>query len=475
MKKIIIVIFCVVIYTNYSSAQISFENWYPTINEYGIRCVSDNNGGYLIGLEGGYNNGSPSTECIVRINSIGDTIWVARVNFPDRAIFGKIALSPEGDYVGVGTVYNANGELDTWVMRVDSSSGNVLSQFIVPTSIYSGGAINITGIQFLANKHLMISSAYPGNIVIICDSLGSIIKSSNFGTSYPYSGNLFKYDSNFLLLTYQSFPIPIYNQCRALIINDSLDTISSVKLQLDSVHSNFGNSFLLPDKKILSQGAYGNTMQFGLGVSLNDSLGNLLIEKRTSINIPPSSNVYVPRITSTVSGGFYFGGYVTLPGNQYPLAFATKYNAQFDSVWTKYYGDSVDTRIEHFFTLPDETFFAAGRQIRNNGTQLGVYYLKTDTLGNVSTAISQHKKEENYLHIYPNPSSSYTGIHYIGNATNFLVISNEQGQIIYKKQVAGQDSREVINTSQFITGTYLCSIVSNYGRIEVTKKLIVAR
>lgn len=456
-------------------SQVAFEKWYPAYAEIGIKCIGDGAGGYLLGVQGGNNNLVPSSESIVHVNVLGDTIWAARIHFPDRSFLGKIAISPEGDYVGVGTLYNANGDLDTWVMRVDSSNGNVLSQFIVPTSIFSGGAINITGIQFLANKHLMISSAYPGNIVIICDSLGSIIKSSNFGTSYPYSGNLFKYDSNFLLLTYQSFPIPIYNQCRALIINDSLDTISSVKLQLDSVHSNFGNSFLLPDKKILSQGAYGNTMQFGLGVSLNDSMGNLLLEKRTSINIPPSSNVYVPRITSTVTGGFYFGGYITLPGNQYPVAFATKYNAQFDSVWTRYYGDSSDTRFYDFFSLPDETLFGVGNQLRNSGAQVGVYYLKTDTLGNVSTAISQHKKEENYLHIYPNPTSSYTGIHYLGNATNFLVISNEQGQIIYKKQVVGQDSREVINTSQFISGTYLCSIVSNNGTVQVTKKLVVAR
>ena len=84
-----------------------------------------------------------------------------------------------------------------------------------------------------------------------------------------------------------------------------------------------------------------------------------------------------------------------------------------------------------------------------------------------SVGINEIPEHKSYMNIYPNPTSAYSILHYVGDCKNAtLSIVNNQAHLIYSLKINKPDERITINTAELTAGFYICNITSNSGTIN---------
>ena len=159
-------------------------------------------------------------------------------------------------------------------------------------------------------------------------------------------------------------------------------------------------------------------------------------------------------------------------------AFLYCFNDNGDSLWFKKFSSTDTTAKTEFYDViatADSGILACGQILFSNGQQKS-YLVKLDANGNLYNPLNVvEKKKQTYLHLYPNPASNYTSIHYMGvNKNSVLAITNLQGQEVYKKKLESNDERLIINLEMFAEGFYICTI-SKDGRTLENKKLVITK
>jgi len=102
------------------------------------------------------------------------------------------------------------------------------------------------------------------------------------------------------------------------------------------------------------------------------------------------------------------------------------------------------------------------------------FYVINDPAGDCSTSANSLAKLENNISVYPNPANDNVVFDYdIQNTKGSLFIRNIIGKQIKAIELNNSIGRLNINTSDLPSGTYFCTINSEFG-ISKTIKLIVS-
>jgi hypothetical protein len=481
MKKLVL-LFGLYLHTlSTVQGQITFEKGYRKLVDVEVAKSVDLtlDGGYIVAVGAKLLQTFMRKDALIKLNAYGDTIFHSSYQIQTNVGNTQLVRSaPDGGYYASGVRSDSSGDHQhmLWIMKMDSMGNKLWVKNYTNTYLNANQEGNT--MQILPNNTIFMY-LFSHNI-LLADGNGVLdtLKTIPFYYPYPYSfmkKNLLPFKSN-----YYYFGTNLVNNSVAKI--DSLGTIGlnpNLVLQVDTginicdivkitENNYYTASFALP----LVNGKHPFTF------SKFDSLGVKIWNKYYDFL---NYNAIQPTVYATLSNGTNVVSLI--PGNTGPInaqgrASIFCFNDNGDSLWYKYVSPSdtsAKTEIFDVIATPDSGLLAVGQILFSNGQQKS-YMIKLDANGNLFNPMKiVERKKETYLHLYPNPATSYTGIHYMGLEKNaMLTIHNLQGQLIYSTPINDKEVRMYISTEKFKPGIYLCSI-SAYDRVLLTKKLVVLK
>lgn len=289
-------------------------------------------GGYAVAASGNDSTTSFLDAMIIRLDSNANEVWSKQYGGASTDFTSSIAQTDDGGFVVAATTYSFSSDpgttSDWWLLRLDAQGDTLWTR------------------------------------------------------TFPKPGNDRMYDVHVnrdgsLLLTGW---ISMSGYARGTIMKVSAQGDSLWSFSLGSGGNSFAQfSSELSDVRYVMAGArlFGNWQAW---IGLFDTAGTLL---NSYAYETPVLQSYAQRIYEHPQGGYLLGGRSGTSLNFSP--FAARLNAQFDTVWTRNYRNTVDinTQEDDFpIAMTAEGGVTFGGQRLVNGQLMGSIY-KTDTLGNI--------------------------------------------------------------------------------------------
>ncbi len=459
-----------------SSAQITFEKSYQYINnkEVAVSATEDGNGGFIIAT-GRKRNSQTFTDTLglINLNAFGDTAWYKKFTIDYRPEIKLVKKTTDGYFV-LG-IADDSAQINTWMIWINKfdTIGNIVWSKYFSDSINTCSEDGIA-LEVLANGNLFL---YTVCQIVSLDPSGAILNAN-----YTYYGNYFdpfeslkfiKKNNLFHLTSFYSHNgLPPF-QSKILKINDNADTIGSFSIVLDSARRDPRIIKSLPNSFIIGGFSYYSNKLF---LSKIDTLGAKIWDK--PINKKSFFNSYFTSNTVLQNGNIVISGFPKYTGSTPPpihKAWLYCFNDNGDSLWYKEFRVDSLHKTEFFDVIAtaDSGLLACG-QITMPDSTLNSYVVKLDENGNLFNPLNVVvRKEQTYLHLYPNPANNYTSIHYIGFGQDVVLkITNLRGQLVFSQKIKSNDERIIFNTGLLKSGLYFCTI-NSAEIILAYKKLIV--
>ena len=463
--------------------QITFEkaNNFFQIEESAQSVAADGDGNYVVAIGGKFESPQINrTFGLAKINAFGDTLWFKSFTKGYHPILREVRITNDAYYV-LGQCDDSSqfNPYMIWLSKFDTLGNQIWSYNYADPDI----VVPDFGLDFsiAINGNILISTGY--NRFYLVDSAGQFLTIKPY-YNYWMSGNDFlkpkintKNGIIFCTALYsQTFPSSPFHP-KIIKVNLLGDSIGSFNVNLDSswgisyVSKFIGSNFLIFG--VVPSAVVPNDFRYVF--SFVDSLGNRIWRKRLSgmnyINTAISSHAVLQ------NGNIVFSGFQRTSSSSPPKAKAFLYcfNENGDSLWYKEFRADTLHKTEFYDVIAtaDSGILACGQILMPDSSRQS-YIVKLDANGNLFNPLSViEKKKESYLHLYPNPATDFTTIHYMGAEKNVVLsVHNLQGQIIYSKKIQNNDERVKLATSQFGAGLYIIKISVN-GRGLANKKLVV--
>ncbi|HRH63181.1 MAG TPA: T9SS type A sorting domain-containing protein [Bacteroidia bacterium] len=477
-------LFIYLIFISYMGiAQVGFEKTFKfLVNEEAAKsCIQDSDGGFVLAI------GPKSSSAIfireyglIKLNTYGDTVWKTTFFMNYYSTMELVKKAPDKGFITIGLAEDSVTGMNNamlWIAKYDSLGYLSWSRF------YSGP-------QFKYFTPTSLSAEFIQNTLFLCTGTNGkfLLFDSlyNFTSIHSYTGfnhNIgsikelsLQFNNNFwYYITYQ--PILFGNNTiKILEVATNGDTVKSISVPADTLLA--GRLIKVTNSYFLAIG-YKNsgTSQSKFSISKIDSTGATIWTKKMS-----STNFLLSQSQFTSYTTLLNGNHVVNFGPKNPLvnkkSFIYCFNDNGDSLWTnEYMKDSTlnQTYLMDIIPTADSGLVSCG-VIEDSAGVWKSYIVKTNAQGTIlGSSFQAISHEEPYLHMYPNPTSTNISIHYIGNKSNskFCVYS-VQGKLLYEKLLTDIDNRFTLNTTQFPSGFYICSIFCE-GQKVLSKKLAVIK
>lgn len=480
MKKTFLLLFQLA-FTGSLLAQYTFEKAHRRLTfwpEIARSCDNDDKGGYVVASGEKLLNSTQRTNALYRMNAFGDTLWYFTYPLPSNSNFQFTRKTIDGNFYVAGIEPDTSGNTTYmwWIIKVDSM-GNFLwkkNYFQLLNNFSESG----NSMQILPDGNLFLLLFDRAFLRI--DTGGILInqfENSNFVT-YPYAHlkrNFTYLDTTLYFLGYYNSILPY----RIMKSNFSGDTIASIPLQVDTGK----NEIDLLKTDLINYYTCSFALPFINGkhpftFSKFDSTGAKIWNKFYSFI---NGGQYLATNYSALLNGKNIASFIPGTNGIAPptgKAALFCFNDNGDSLWYKQVSPSdtsAKTEIFDVLATPDSGLLAVGQILFNNGQQKS-YALKLDANGNLFNPLGiVEKSMQSYLHIYPNPAQTYTGIHYLGNDTHVqLRICNLQGIVLNSWLLQNKEERVTINLENYRPGIYCIQLVKD-GQLLKTKKLSVVK
>lgn len=480
MKKALLVVLLHLTFCGSLIAQYTFEKAHRKLTfwpEIARSCDNDGKGGYIVASGEKLFNSTQRTNALYRMNDFGDTLWYFTYPLPGISNFQFTRKTMDGNFYVAGIEPDTSGNTTYmwWIIKVDSL-GNFLwkKNYFQQINDFSEES-NAMLVRDDGSVYLHLFDA----VIFTIDNTGnldSIRKNSYFfgGFQNHKKKNLYYCDSSFYYSGYYTS-----SSNRIMKYNYWGDTVTSIKLANDT------GGFMLDLLKKKQSNYY--TCSFALPLingkhpftfSKFDSTGAKIWNKYYSFftystHIPTTYNTLLNG-TNIISVMPNTNGFNPPSGRAAIFCF----NDNGDSLWYKQVSPSdtsAKTEIFDVLATPDSGLLAVGQILFNNGQQKS-YAIKLDANGNLFNPLGVVEKSmQSYLHIYPNPAQTYTGIHYLGNDTHVqLRICNLQGIVLNSWLLQNKEERVTINLENYRPGIYFIQLVKD-GQLLKTKKLSIVK
>lgn len=457
-------------------AQFSFKKAYSWTYEQNARkCLVASDGNYIVVTGTGNNGGNPSVVSILKLNPMGDSIWVFDAYLNHDANLFDIRETSNHDFIICGSKSSDSlPGIDVWILKLNAQGNsqwyrNVPSQKEI--SIMDGIEIENTG-----NIHIAAHSINSGEHIITFDPLGNLL---NWFTLNPLiyfpRGSLIA-QPNGIIKFIGHKPITSFSNRQVILfsLNGNGDTIGSrVFFVTDSIYGPLGCFY----DSSYNLNFIGSILpNYENCIVKYDTLGNLLSIKKFNGLEAFGNNYTIESFKGCSDGGYILSGSkIATPLSNNYCGFLFRFDANGDSLWlNRFYGGTTKTIFRDGSETPDGGFLACGYEEFSSFLIQAVVY-KTNSQGLMLGTVRNEKNTENtYLHIFPNPSSGNTSLHFKGNELNTtLEIHNSLGQVVFTKILEANDVRLNVNTSLFSAGIYFCKLKNSQGAILLSKKLVV--
>lgn len=456
MKKILLLIFVIIVFSTHAQNTIE-KHFGDTVACSGINVIQTFDEGFLITA-----NKNPVSQYeddlfIIRTNQIGDTLWTKTIPL-ESGVISKGLQTFDSGYVFTGRtdkyllMYKVNSLGDSlWTKKYNFGTTYSFGRSVIEASDHS---LYVVGENFIGTNICCTP------LVIRTDVIGNILTTINlpiyFGRAYDIIETP---DSNFIISyseIYNSPPIPMLSK---ITKNGNL-----LWSKTYSTHCQC-NVILTNDDGIMISGSQIDTYKPYL--IKTDSAGNVIWNKNSS-----DYSVFNDKLKVTQS---HDHGYLMVGGKKYPSVsdvILLKVNSIGDSVWGRAYGGLGDDFGNSIITTKDNGFAIVGYTTSFGSVNKEVYFLKTDSLGLI-TSNKKYPIVEKLITISPNPFSYSTTIQTDMKFKNAnLSIYNSTGQEVkHLKYINGNSI--TFYRDNLPSGIYFLRLTQENELIEIAKFVII--
>lgn len=491
MKQIISIIFPLIIFSTVS-AQITFNNRYDfdSLNNIITGILPTDSCYYGIGiLADSVNMGSPGN-IFIKFDLNGDVLFEKRYTSPIKTYeiwFGGIKLNQQGELIAFGQ------SIDT--MRYGLLiSYNTLGDTIA-TRQYISPNYNTTSDPFFVLDDFTITSdggyIFVGNTTISVakdiaifklDSIGNVIWSKTYGTSYPEIPRVILKNDQGYLVGGLSWDQQEYYRNYIFQIDENGNVLWEYLSPLEDKKLTAYDILLSTDDEMIIATTYiksatlNNSKATG-GIYKMDSDFNISWETEIK-EAPPSNPNYLRNLIHLESENSYVClGEITNPKRS---AWITKISADGDSLWSRTYtypnlSNTAIHRVYDFQPTSDGGFLICGETRADNNVNQRGWLLKLDEHGCLVPGchlLDNTITLENDIDvkIYPNPTSDYLNVFIRASLKKGKArILNLEGRVMNTFEVEGNYSTSITSVSHLAKGIYFLQILDEEGKMITTE------
>jgi hypothetical protein len=394
----LLLLFLMIGFFNSTNAQITFEKSYgDTLREniYGSQLLSD--GGYILcgSTQSGFLYDSTDA-CVIRLNSIGDTVWIRRYGGIRAEYFNRIQQTNDGGFIMVGVSNSLDfNKGDVYLAKIDSI-GNLQWSAIYGVNIEDFDSAGDEGFDvkqtpdggYILTGFTTSTSVLQSLFLIKTNSLGAVTWSKTYkcdGTTYGV-GVENTDDGGYLAMGYAaSATFPNNGELIVLKTNSTgvlqwskayaTDTINYIEFPKTLVKIPTGGYIIGGDSHRADNNPLSMYDSFVLKI---DNSGNRVWNKTYRY---PNFD-YLRDIRVTNDGGFIFTG-LQKPASLVFVGYLIKADSLGNLQWGKKYNTGANTNFYSATVNPDNTYSIAGLVFPFSDVSLtSAIIIKTDSLGN---------------------------------------------------------------------------------------------
>jgi hypothetical protein len=408
---------------------------YKDLGWTGPEAVSEtSDGGYIVAGGKGYSADAndPHDLLIMKINSLGDTIWAKRYGGNNDEFVNNMVRTNDGGFILVGGTNSfGNGDYDILLTQIDSS-GNLL------WSKAYGGALEDAGMDILQTSDggyivdgvtKNFGAGAYSTLLMKVDSSGNIQWARNYGESIDYQLTALAQNSNKEIIIVGIQGVFTSSDRHGCVIktDSSGSIIWSKKYSPSNDLGSFSNIIVTPDNGFLQIGSSGNSSTgiFNAYLVKTDSSGNSGCNQEdiTPIITDITSQMQSGTSSITLQQSLGAGLYIENPR---PII---------------YQGVTVNTLCYSGVGIEEESV-----------------------------------SEEMQIKIFPNPASSLITVMYniVDESTeNVFCIFDIMGDKIEERKLSKNEGQVVINTENYLDGVYFCTFISDGVATDKIKLVVI--
>lgn len=454
---------------SFADAQSTFEKIIDTLGCTSANCVQETfDGGYILCGQGNLNAKDAS---IIKLDSAGTIEWVKIYPGPGIEVAVYIEQTPDSGYI-VDGLYNDDFN---WLLRLDANGDTLW------TKIFSAGAGSTKAHQLVVGENYNYGlTGYLRNppqqgeaYLIITDSSGLMHANKVYPTTYGSVGYAIAQanQSNYIISgskkTSTGLTSDIY-LLRTDSVGDTLWTKTYDNSQSDASWAVEQTT----DSGFITAGVTFNNATFKDNVYLikTNTTGDSIWKKQYG----GATDCFANSVQQTTDGGYIIAGSAADPANISYNVYLIKTDQNGDTLWTRQFGGNYPD-LGYFVRQTHEGgYIISGKG--SNGIVGGIYLIKTDSMGNVSTITGTTEVNNPFsFGIYPNPSNGIFTLQLRGNKNknSRIEIYNLFNQVVYSSPVNGINSSKEIDLTGIANGMYL--VVLQTGDQLFSRKIIVQK
>lgn len=472
---------------------ITFEKWYDYGSSEQSHCVQQTfDGGYIMAGTQLITMGA-SKNMLIKTDSAGNVSWFKLWGTQDNQI-NSLKQTADSGFIMTGfkTGAQPNWYDITWI-KTDASGNLIWTKTLTPP--LGGNPPESRGfgkdILQTPDSGFVILAVYgdsgalaPASILIKTNSNGDTLWTKKYITPYP--GNVCHQiqptsDSGFIIVGQRAMnSIPPINITTYLIKTDANgDTLwtNSISDSLNEPGQNIkqlqsGNYIIKRTRVYLASSNSNISPDFLL--TLADTNGTPIWTKTYGgIGGQAGYGLAVTSKEEFLLSGFTDDGIVCCD------VYLVKTDSNGNHQWQKTFGAPGNTDDEGWYAIAtsDGGFVVTG--YRYNSSAPGTtdaYLIKTDSLGNVLTAITELTEIKSPLLIYPNPFIDETVMllpKWIAAEKNkWLVITDSKGSELHRQQIYDGDNGANIHRNGLAAGIYFVQVLSGNTLLGSAKVII---
>ncbi len=407
------------------------EEWHKIygfpFGNHGYTVKQTNDGGYIIG---GYTTGDEvnyffSDAYLLRLNTIGDTLWTKRYGGDGPGFIFDLKLTPDGGFIAAGG-QEVEGIRDGYLLKVDSV-GNVEWE-----KTY-GGASN-------DSDHFKAVELVGDTSYVFCGSY-------HFGIDTSSQVWLLKTDLNGNPEWSQTYGSPFYDFGQGVV--------------------------LIPEGGFLVAGAtaaYDPSLNYDTYLIRTDELGDTLWT-HVLVNLNQGSNIR--SIKAVGEDGFILGIMNNMSVESIEVELR-RIDSEGNIMWRNFFGTETEKQIVNDVILTsDGGFVLTGSDHRTDCLGGCAWLVKTDaegTLVNIEGPINSLME----MQIYPNPTAGILNIMLPTKTSKGLQLRvyDTIGKLILNKKLPDSHQNYTIDLSGLAEGNYFIQLINEDGT-RMTNQIMI--
>ena len=480
MKKILFLLFIILITKLSFSQSITFEKWY----DYGFaesgHCVQQtSDGGYIVAGRQGIGFGS-SNYLLVKTDSLGNEQWHRSFGSPGDNELNAIKQTFDGGYIVTGQTSGTQpGRYDISWIKLNSIGNTVWNKRLTPPPDeyygYGKDVLQTVDSGYLILANIIDSDSLGASLLIKTNSIGDTLWVKKFKCLAGIKSYSLKqtFDTGYIIAGSVTLTpnAPFYFNVYLIKTNANGDTLWT-KIQSTSNNYEAASNIIetaVGEYFIRGSISYLSNSAVFINIRSANNFGDTLWTKNIGSGAESGTGA-----DKMVNGGFIISGATDV--NNVTYLFLAAVDDFGDSLWARTFGSGVMSGGGDGGTFVHSTSDSGFIITGIRGVSSAVYLIKTNSLGNVVISVDELQPEENSIVVYPNPFSNESTVllpEKIKNKNEVeLRLQDMLGRTVAETKFNPSLGSITLHRNKLVAGVYLLRLFSEKELIA-SKKIII--